>query len=711
MKAATGRKLNSASSVHKQAEAWVFPTAMLWAVVLSAIFLSYRGADIGTLPQSVSSFLSTFGSLRIAPLRDSLLGALTALLVACAWFGYGGAVEQLLARLTTGSVEDEPILSWSLATRCAWGAGVTSLLMFLLGVARLYTKTIAAFALVFGLILFVRAARRLRITPFAREQLSRFSAIALTLIFFPLLLGGIAALAPPIAKDTLLYHISLPKAFLDARGLADVRYNLAQYYALGAELNGAWAMLLGRIVNLRVGEAAFGFSQFAYLPLLLLAVFGWMRKRGSTVIESLLPVALVACVPTVYSSASSGYNDCALSLYVTLAIVAAVRWWKIPDRRYTAEIGLALGFGLAIKLLALFIIVPLFVLFLLRLRVAEGTSNEELASVLRTGAIAVLLAGALAAPWYLRNWARTGSPVYPFYMNIFHGKAPGWDQQRSLTDQILNSRYGGYPKSAFEYAAVPVRVSLSAQPDIPRDFDGVLGISFLFGLPLLLLALRGRRLDIEIKIAAALPGAYFVFWLFSSEQLRYLLPVLPALAVAICASSLVMHGHIRYVVLATAVPGLLVIAALFAQQNPVAVVLGAEPRNAYLERMLDHYSIYETLNSALPHEARVWLINMRRDTYYIERPYFSDFRIEHYTLAEMVRDSNTAEELRRRVHEMGITHILLRTDLLLDYAISPLVDDSKPRADNEQKLQMFRQLLTEGRVIKMQGHFMLVDVR
>lgn len=711
MNTATARRKQCTPVRQSPPAAWPFWITFVWAAVLAVIFFQNRGSDVSRLPQFLSSFPLPFRSFDFSALRDTALGAIFGTLTVLAWFGFGDALEYALDRL--GDVTPEhPSLAWSVAVKCAWGAGVTSLLMFLLGITRLYTKTVALIGLTIGLILFARALHRLwNSRTHTANRLTAASRIALALTSIPVLLAAIASLAPPVVKDALLYHIALPKAFLDARGLADVRYNIAQFYALGAELNGAWAMLLGRFVDLRAGEAAFGFTQFAYLPVLLLAIYGWMRRRGCSPAEALIPVALVAAIPTVFASASSAYNDCALALYVTLAIAAAADWWKAPNRRAAAEIGLAIGFALGVKLLALFLVAPLIILLLLRLRVAENEAPPTTAVVLRSAILAMLLAAAIAAPWYVRNWVRTGSPVFPFYMNIFHGSAPGWDEQRSLVDQFLNARYGGYPKGPLDYVAVPFRLSLTAQPEYPLHFDGVLGISFLFGLPLLLIAAYRKRLDAEAIIAAALSGTFFLAWLFTSEQLRYLLPALPALAVAISISAASLDRRFRSILLATVVPGLLVTAAWFLLQNPVAVVAGAESRNAYLERSLDHYPIYETVNSALPPDARVWLINMRRDTYYLDRPYFSDFRIEHYTLMDLVNTSSSAEEMRQRIRQAGITHILFRADTLFNPATTPIVDDRRSPAENAQKLEMLRDVLFGGGIIKTDGNFVLVRTR
>ena len=76
-----------------------------------------------------------------------------------------------------------------------------------------------------------------------------------------------------------------------------------------------------------------------------------------------------------------------------------------------------------------------------------------------------------------------------------------------------------------------------AQPEQPPLFDGVIGVAFLIGLPVLIWALWKFELPAEVKVGAGVCGIMFLFWLFSSQQVRYLLPVLPVLAVGICAAA------------------------------------------------------------------------------------------------------------------------------------------------------------------------------
>src|SRR5262249_10594908 len=161
-------------------------------------------------------------------------------------------------------------------------------------------------------------------------------------------------------------------------------------------------------VSPRAGEAAFGAVMFAFFPLLLVQVFGWARERGLPRDWAWIGGAMVAGVPTVVEVAGRGYVDLALALYVTLAIRPGARWWRPEERGSLGAAALALAFALAVKLTAAFVALGLGLLVLLRRR---GAAVGRVAA----GLAAVVGGVALGAPWYLRTWVRTGSPVFPFF--------------------------------------------------------------------------------------------------------------------------------------------------------------------------------------------------------------------------------------------------------------------------------------------------------
>ena len=704
------------------------PATLVLLIVLAAIFFAHREADVMQLPllaQACVTSLLHEPVLTIAGAGRSLAGLFIALLMALAWYGAGDLMATL-ARRVAGSPDGEvsESLAPGTARRCAFGAGAWSLLWFVAGLLNFYRWPVAVIALLAGLALFARSApqlwRAVRQASAAPDQSNdrTFRRVALVIVIFPVLLALVAALAPPTGKDTLIYHLALPKAFLAAGGLADVPGNIANYYALGVEMNSVWALLLGHLISLSVAEAATGAMTFAFYPLLLAAVYGWARELELGQAWALVAAALVAAIPTAWQSAASGYTDLALTLYLLLTMHAAARWWRTLHPLDLIRVALALGCALTIKLTAVFAVFPLTLIFLLRARAAQQQSLNH-RRLLLAGLLTLAGAGLLGSQWYLRNLVRTGSPVFPFYVNVWKGSAPGWDAARSQMYAIFLANYGGANKGLLDYVAAPFYVSLVAQPELNTHYDGVLGISFLLGLPLLLCAVRRTDFNSELKVTACFCALLFVCWLLTSEQLRFLLPTVAALAVVIVAAAAMMTtasrrnraGLLAWTLLLSAPAGTLVSTAWFLERQPVRVVPGGESRESYLARQLDYYPYYEIINAQLPPSARVWLINLRRDGYHIERPFFSDYLFEDYTLTRQVQAAADLNELRARTRASAITHLLIRYDVLLDYARSPVVNDRLPEAENQQKMRLLKSFLTEGtRILKSDQKFMLIEL-
>jgi hypothetical protein len=102
---------------------------------------------------------------------------------------------------------------------------------------------------------------------------------------------------------------------------------------------------------------------------------------------------------------------------------------------------------------------------------------------------------------------------------------------------------------------------------------------------------------------------------------------------------------------------------------------------------------------------------MRRDSYYLDRPYFSDYLFEDWTLKKMVWEARSTDELRAKTAAMGIQYVLARHDYLFDYAQSTIVDDSKSKPENIAKLAMMKSfLLDPARTIKADNKFSLIKV-
>lgn len=693
---------------------------VLWAAVLLFGFLSFRGEDLGKLNILLKNL--TDGKLFGASgFGESLAGIFTASLIAASWFGFGSLITNLIKKFfaqAENSETDSPFLET--ARSFAIGAGTWSLIWFFLGIFGAYNKISAIMAVVFGVGMAIwQFISNKKPTEKSSENFDIAGKIAVGLVLFLLFLALISAIAPPTAKDTLLYHFAVPKNFIAAGNNSVIEGNIASYLALGTEMHVVWAMLLGNFVNARIGEIAAGVTVFAFLPILLLAIYGWSRELGLNKTWAIISALLFASIPTVYHVASGGYIDLALTLFVTLAVHSIARWWHDLSNERLAFAAILLGAALSVKLTAAFTVVALAFIVLLRIREEQTAEKPQIAQIFTKGFLTFAAAGILASPWYLRDWAASGSPIFPFYMNLWKGTATGWDAERSLLFQVINTRYGGFPKGFLDYLISPFYISLKAQPELPEFFDGVLGIAFLFGIPLIIWAWRRSLLKTDLKLGILVAGLLFLFWLFTSQQLRYLLPIFPILAIAICFSTnflsvenKIFRQTLTTIFLIISFVGTGVTFAWFAQKSPLQVALGGETRDEYLAANIDYYPYYQIVNTQLPPDAKVWLINMRRDSYLIEKPYFSDYMFEDWTLKQMSEESNSVAELRAKAKQLGITHILARHDFLLDFDKSVVVDPKiRNDIENRKKLQMVKDFILDGNnTLKADKRFSLVKL-
>ncbi len=689
-----------------------------WSIVLLIAFFSNRGEDVGRLSSTISNLGG--GPLFGSGIFDSMAGAAVALVIFIAWLGLGSFISIFLG--SENGPRHSHVLELSI--KAAMGAAAWSLIWFLLGTLGLYSGAAAVTTAIIGTLLGIFAFKRTKAAVSESripEPAGMFDRLLLLLAAVPVGLSFIASLAPPTAKDTLLYHFSVPKQFIAHGSNAVIEGNIASYLALGTEMHSLWAMLLGGVIGPRSGEAAAGAVIWLFFPLLLAAVFGFAREIDISRRWSLIAVLMAATVPTAYHVAANAYIDIALAFYILLATYSLTRWWKSSNNYWLLPVAIFLGAALSAKLTTLFVIAAFALVILFRVRKAQQNEPDNVGKLAAYGFGALLLAGLVASPWYLRTFAATGSPIFPFYMNIWEGKASGWDIERSNLFQMMNSQYGGYVKTPLDYLLAPWNLSVTAQPEIATHFDGVLGVAFLAGLPLLLFVFwKLKDSDPErrtaINICVSIAAAAFLFWLFSSQQLRYLLPIVPLLAIAIAAAGqsaaekIKGSGRLLEITLTTtATASLLVSFAWFAQKAPLRVVLGGEAPEQYLTRNLDYFPYYEWLNSESAPEAKVWLINMRRDSYNLQRPYFSDYLFEDWTLKKWVWESGSAAELREKAKQAGLNYVLTRHDFLFDYDRTPLVDDKKPRAENEEKLRIARDFVL-GSPIRSDQRFSLVKV-
>ncbi|HEX2518673.1 MAG TPA: phospholipid carrier-dependent glycosyltransferase [Castellaniella sp.] len=316
----------------------------------------------------------------------------------------------------------------------------------------------------------------------------------------------VAALAPPTDGDALCYHLELPKQFLAQHALFCPDYNDHATFPLLVEMWYVWAMALD-------GPAA---AQLVHWLLGILLSLAAVLLCETVVRRSWawLAGALMLLLPGITNQMTAALNDVGLAAFTTLTLAAWLRGIADEEsRHWLLAAGVFLGAALAIKYTALVLAAAVAVVWLGIMVQQAGRRWFHLQSA----ATLLVIALAIAGPWYVRAAWHRGNPIYPFLSQHFGENGPN----------ALPERKTPLGWNVAALASLPWQVTMH-----PERFGGrghQLGPVFLLALPGLLLARRLRGLGLLLTIAAL----YTLLWYGLRQNIRFLYPVAPLLAAGV----------------------------------------------------------------------------------------------------------------------------------------------------------------------------------
>ena len=487
---------------------------------------------------------------------------------------------------------------------------------------------------------------------------------AAVLLGLVLLAGFLLVLTPETGKDALIYHLAVPKLFLDHHGFYFIPGNVFAGYPLLGEMHYLLALFLW-------GDILAKTMHFALLCGILLGIGQFVRFLMRENAFPALGMLLFASIPSVFAVTHSAYNDLFVTFFTLAAVYTFLRWSDTGLRAWIILCGIFAGSAIACKYTAL-LLIPLGILGILLSSHCRRTGNRQVIFHLLAY---ILGAGIIGCPFYVKNWIVTGNPVYPFFYDLFGGREWDSDQAR-LYDIFIQGL--GMGRTWVDYLLLPWNLSFRAQMDSPR-FDGTLGPVFLLTLPFLL---GKRHWEAPVKVLIAYVFMTFLFWATSAQQIRYLIPLFSLSAILVGA---VLTGYRKrkmiFALLLLLIGSSLAfngwhIARDFAKISPAAVIIGTESREAFLTRMIPSYTMYRTVNRELPPDSRVFLIYMKNFTFLCERACYADAMFESHTLQRILREAPSPAEVNDRLKKAGFTH-LLYDDTYLTGVLSPLSPEEK----------------------------------
>lgn len=442
---------------------------------------------------------------------------------------------------------------------------------------------------------------------------------------------------------------------------------------------------------------------------------------------------VLATTPMFLWLSGSAYVDLGVMAYSLLALLAYLRWRRAGRTADLALMGVVLGCAMTVKMQAIALCgILLLAALAVALRRVPADNGEQAPAPAAVGVRRVVLCGLLAVgiacPWYIRTYANTGNPFYPFGYGVFGGKHWSADRASIYDRHQLDFGWGDLPSPAamaqlprwrqklvgprepWKWPAAPFALTY-----LPWEFEVHLGNFqniLLTSTGPLYLALIGALVGFArwrrsegpdgpadpAPTGDAFPPAVartlwlflplWLWWFWSMQLARYLFPSLALLAPvagygayrcrhggatvsrALTAAMLLWAGVATYTAAALAVPAL-------------PVVFGLQPQQDYLLRTTDVYTPSLAIRQ-LPADSRICTYGEVR-CFYFDRDYFwgEPGHSDLIAYDQMRRP----EELVARYRELGITHVLVNLQFLPGFWDSP-----------DPPFSLLRQAMDSGRL-------------
>jgi hypothetical protein len=437
---------------------------------------------------------------------------------------------------------------------------------------------------------------------------SQASAIPRSVVFFAGVIGLVSlfnSLGPPWDYDGLMYHLLGPKLFLEQGRIFPYPDNWYINAPFTVEMLFSLGMAFGDDIFPKLIHLSFG---VIYVIATYALASRWLQQD-----RTWLAVAVLMGIPTLPIWAGFAYIDLGWSLFEVLATYAIVIWWRKGGDRWLILSGIMVGLAMGSKYLGLmgFGLLGLFLI--------AGTTKQGFQTMIRSALTYAVPALLVASPWYVKNTFWFGNPVFPL---LFGG--PGWNAQR-LTAYNAYLDIFGAGKRPLDYVLLPWNIyaqharfgAVMNRIDIPNV---LFPLTFLYPL---------RRGNTVIRGLLLLSLGRFVLWSVGSQQVRFLLPIYPLLAVATAyiLPELIrkrLGGSVLHVFFPTLAVGLMALTLFYQIQvalkhNPSYVITGLESRHQYLMRNARDYPAMQYLQEFDAQGERALLIGNGRGYYCFPR--------------------------------------------------------------------------------------------
>lgn len=469
----------------------------------------------------------------------------------------------------------------------------------------------------------------------------------------------VGALGPVQDWDSLMYHVQLPRLFLEAGrlhvppdGLHVAYLGSVQFLYLPLLAAGASA-----------GPAVLNAALLLGLGLLVVVAGERLLSRGSGILAGIIlwgssALLLVGVTPRI---------DVTLIYYLLLTHLAVLRAWRDEDTegalRYA---GLLAGVAVGIKYHALPYLVAI-APFAVWVAYRDPARRAKRARALVGGGGIALL---VALPWLVKNAVFFGAPLYPFFATRVVPPFIAAIQGSTVHPANVTTEIYGALGRAREAISLSGLLFHPARLTVEGEAAAFTRNWFLWLAPFGLLLWRRARGIVPVLLIPALAYQAIALGAFSRTNLRYLLPVIPAMALVAAEVVAAVESRLRagrwwrrgavVAALALCLPSFQSVGARIFSTLRVRIALGLEPPETLLERD-PNYVLARWFSEQTPPDSRLLMLFDARGLYY-RRETIQDNVLTNWPL--LVGTGATD----RCLEGTGITHVLFNRGVLGYYA-------------------------------------------
>lgn len=491
---------------------------------------------------------------------------------------------------------------------------------------------------------------------FLREIPRKIRAIYLLTFALSAFLVCVLAMLPIVSRDALLYHLAVPKLWLEAGRIVEISWHEWSHFPLMISLAYAGFLKYG-LVSLTP------YYHLSYLLLLCGVVAAFVYYKFQQEELAILSALLAFTLPVCMRVGIEPMSDLALAFYFGLSFAVFIFWGEQRgSRKLLLVVGLFLGFALCTKYNAI-LACAMFCLCMLSFLQRWDYSLPQLS---KTIALIFLIALLIFLPWPIKNYIHTGNPLYPFAGGVF-----GVSDEMPFMGGVspINYRLMGYEEKWWQLLLIPLRMLFTGEDDNARQFDGVLSPILLISLLAIFIRQKeGRRPPWILNSALFIASYFFLSLNLFYALLRYqgpsLMPMMALTSAGIYIAIEWRDGKYRSLILRTVLASHVLWVSVYSygwlnRTQAANYFLRAQVDDEYLTQRLDEYETIQYVNASLPADASLYLLFTGNRFFYYERKvrgaYFSQAPIVTW-----LKENPSADSLAEKFQRIGVTHLAIQ---------------------------------------------------